>query len=304
MIPQQTGDNPDCPYVTATARTAFALCSVQGQTLHSAFGFNFGSKHYSLGDKKCDELRTLMANLRLLILDELSMVKADVLYQIDLWLREIMQKQNQLFGGISIFLLGDILQLHPIEGSYIFDAPIYKDHMLAHLCKTYWDSFDVMLEGNCIQGENRGYAELLNRIRKGMHTSDDIAVLKTKVWPEGHLDMIGAMDISCTIKTVNQMNDMHLNELNTEFYEIEAINTHQCIKIFQPKVNEKGIVGWTSILQILKIKASARVMLVYIIHALDGLANGSTGEPANVIKDSKGNIKILMIRFHKESHGA
>lgn len=45
-------------------------------------------------------------------------------------------------------------------------------------------------------------------------------------------------------------------------------------------------------------------MLVYIIHALDGLANGSTGELVNVIKDSKGNIKILMIRFHKESHGA
>ena len=55
--------------------------------------------------------------------------------------------------------------------------------------------------------------------------------------------MIGAMDISCTIKTVNQMNDMHLNELNTEFYEIEAINIHQSIKIFQPKVNEKRIVG-------------------------------------------------------------
>lgn len=83
MIPQQAGDNPDCPYVTATARTAFGACNVQGETLHSAFGFNFGSKH-SLGDKKCDELRTLMANLRLLILDELSMVKTDVLYQIDL----------------------------------------------------------------------------------------------------------------------------------------------------------------------------------------------------------------------------
>ena len=55
--------------------------------------------------------------------------------------------------------------------------------------------------------------------------------------------MIGVMDISCTNKTVNQINDMHLNELNTEFYEIEAINIHQSIKIFQPKVNEKRIVG-------------------------------------------------------------
>lgn len=42
-------------------------------------------------------------------------------------------------------------------------------------------------------------------------------------------------------------------------------------------------------------------MLVYIIDVLDGLANGSTGELVDVIEDSKGNIKILMIRFHKES---
>ena len=55
------------------------------------------------------------------------------------------------------------------------------------------------------------------------------------------------------------------------------INIHPSIKNFQPKVNEKGTFGETSILKKLKIKVGARVMLVHNIHVLDGLTNGSTG---------------------------
>ena len=189
-----------------------------------------------------------------------------------------MQKSNQLFGGISVFLFGDILQLRPVQGSYIFDAPKCKYYMLTYLCTTHWHSFDViMLEQNHRQGEDHAYVELLNQNRKGKHTSNDIAVLKTRVSPEVYQDIIGAMHISCTNKTVKQMNDMRLNELNTELYQIEAINIHPSIKNFQPKVNEKGTVCGTSILQTLKSKVGAKVMLLHNIHVRDGLANGNTG---------------------------
>ena len=51
LILKKKGDNPDCLYVIVTAPTGTAASKVRGQTLHSAFGFNFGNKHYSLSDR-------------------------------------------------------------------------------------------------------------------------------------------------------------------------------------------------------------------------------------------------------------
>ena len=54
-----------------------AAVNINGQTLHSAFGFTFGDQHYSLPDQKRDSKRAVCKNLQFLIIDEISMVKAD-----------------------------------------------------------------------------------------------------------------------------------------------------------------------------------------------------------------------------------
>ena len=92
-------------------------------TLHSAFGFSFENKHYTLSDKTRDARRNILKNLKMVIIDEVSMVKADMLYQLDLRLQEIMQKVGVAFGGVSVFCFGDILQLKPVCGKYNFDRP-------------------------------------------------------------------------------------------------------------------------------------------------------------------------------------
>ena len=84
LIMQQPGDNPECPHVLLCAPTGTAAVNIQGQTLHSTFGFDFGNDHYSLPDKTRDTNRALFKNLRFLIVDEISMMKADQLYQLDL----------------------------------------------------------------------------------------------------------------------------------------------------------------------------------------------------------------------------
>ena len=73
----KSGDDIVCPYVIKTAFTGTAASNIEGQTLHTSFGFNFDNKHYSLSDKKRDEKRLLFKNLKILIVDEISMVKAD-----------------------------------------------------------------------------------------------------------------------------------------------------------------------------------------------------------------------------------
>ena len=105
LIMQKPGDNPNCPYLLVSAPTGTAAANVKGQTMHSAFSFPFGNEHYSLSDKSRDKKRTEMQNLKFVIIDEVSMIRSDQLFQLDLRLREITQKKTKLFGGVSVFLL-------------------------------------------------------------------------------------------------------------------------------------------------------------------------------------------------------
>jgi hypothetical protein len=98
-ILQQEGNDVDCPCVIKTAFTGTASSNIEGQTLHASFGFAFDNKHYSLSDKSRDQKRAALKNLKMVIIDEVSMVKSDMLYQLDLRLQEITEKVGVPFGG-------------------------------------------------------------------------------------------------------------------------------------------------------------------------------------------------------------
>ena len=116
------GDDLDCPYVLLSAYTGTAAANIDGQTLHTLFSFNFGSGFMSLSDKQRDEKRNLFKNLKMLIIDEISLVDADMFYKIDMRLREITQI-GMPFGNVAIFVLGDLMQMRPISGRFIFQDP-------------------------------------------------------------------------------------------------------------------------------------------------------------------------------------
>merc|ERR1712081_27611 len=118
-ILQQEGNDVECPCVLKTAFTGCAASNIGGQTLHGAFGFSFDNKFYSLSDKSRDQKRAALKNLKMVIIDEISMVKSDMLYQLDLRLQEITEKVGVPFGGLAIFAFGDMMQLQPCMGRYI-----------------------------------------------------------------------------------------------------------------------------------------------------------------------------------------
>ena len=165
-ILRSPGDNHNHPYCIKAAYTGTAAANIKGQTLHSAFSFNFGGAFLSLSDKARDEKRTLLQNLRFVIIDEYSMVPSDMLYQLDLRLKEIKQRTDVSFGGVSVFLLGDILQLRPVKGRFICEIPKSESYHLAYLADPLWEKFNIVhLVQNHRQGEDKTYAEILNRIR-------------------------------------------------------------------------------------------------------------------------------------------
>ena len=273
--------------------------------MHSSFGFNFGNKFYSLSDKNRNLKRIQLKNLKAVIIDEFSMIKSDTQYQLDLRLREVTQKPSMLFGGVGVFIMGDIMQLRPCQGTYIFDKPMCNDYLAAFMLKTHWHSFEVIiLEENHRQGSDKAYADMLNRIRVGEQSSEDLSTLRTRVRPEGHVDFEGATYISCTNVSVNRLNEKRLMEMNAPMITVEAINVHPTIKDFQPKVEAKGTVGTTAFLQELKIKVGARVMCIHNIDVSDCLTNGTRGDLVSIEKDSKGMPYRLMVKFDEEVQGA
>ena len=305
LILQQPGNDPDCPHVLLCAPTGTAAVNIKGQTLHSAFGFTFGDEHYSLSDKTRDTKRAHFKNLRFLIIDEISMVKADQLYQLDLRLREVTMRPNKLFGGVAVFFFGDIMQLEPVMGKVIWGQPRSAEYHQAFLVHSHWEQFTVVsvVENHRQQGD-AVYADILNRIRIGEQTEEDLTVLQERVREPGHPDMDGAMVIASTHAVVNLHNDRCLERLSGAMVEIEAANSHSNIPNFQPRLHpKKRTIEPTPYLQTLKVKIGCRVMLVANIDVMDLLCNGSIGTLMAMGRDKNGDISVMMVKFDCRDSG-
>ena len=216
--------------------TGNAAFIVQGQTLHSAFNFPFDNKILSISDKIRDERRTQLKNLKVVIIDEMSLVKADLLYQLHFRLMKDIFQNDKYFGGVAVFLLGDLLQIEPVQGKPIFCEPSDKRLKLCHAVEDLWKQFKVVnLKKNHRQGEDKKYADLLNRIRIGEQTSEDIAKLSTRIFKKGDKRIPkDALYISGTNAEVNKLNNLKLSKLEGKEVTITALEWE--IEIYFSKI--------------------------------------------------------------------
>ena len=107
------------------APTGIAALNVRGQTIHSFFGFP--PRPLSKRDIKKRRNSKLYKNLEVLIIDEISMVRADMLDNIDYFLR-VNRNINMPFGDVQIVFFGDLFQLPPVVSNqvekYVYNLPI------------------------------------------------------------------------------------------------------------------------------------------------------------------------------------
>ena len=96
-----------------------------------------------LSDKKLNDARELLSELQLIIIDEMSMISADLFYKLHMRLSEIFQSEDK-FANIGIVMVGDILQLAPINGRYIFEKPTNEHFAPYYEVDSLWHSFEVM----------------------------------------------------------------------------------------------------------------------------------------------------------------
>lgn len=173
--------------VIKLAPTGRAAINISGATLHSTFGF-YNLEKLNVDDivKSTIKLRSekarVLQEVDVIVIDEVSMVRADIFDKIDRILRALNSSED-VFGGKQIILFGDPFQLPPVAkklerdylidrygGIYFFRSNAYNSGMFNF----------VELSTNHRQKDDLHYYEILNRIRNGKTNSADVDTLNSK----------------------------------------------------------------------------------------------------------------------------
>ena len=110
--------DPDKPRILLLAPIRVAAINISGTTIHSGLGINVGSKLYPLNDQQRAALEKKLSEVRLIIIDEISLVSSVLFHQVNHRLNEIFRYSgNEPFAGLPVVVLfGDFFQLAPVKG--------------------------------------------------------------------------------------------------------------------------------------------------------------------------------------------
>ena len=176
------GQDPAKPTILMTASTGKAASNINGTTLHSAFALpikersdvNFEFRKPAA--EKLNMLRCQYTNLKFIIADEISMFGGKNFDHLLQSLQCIFENYSKPFGGISILAVGDLMQLNPVG-----DRPIFQPQKkgYASLAGSHWIRLFKIHELTQIirQRGDPIFADVLSRVRTGMSTPQDIAIL-------------------------------------------------------------------------------------------------------------------------------
>lgn len=177
--------------------------------------------------KYSEEKRKIIENLELLIIDEISMVRADMLDVIDRILKVFRKKPYLPFGGVQIILIGDTFQLPPIAKSNEWNilSQFYKTPFFFS-SKVIEQNTPLYIELKKIYRQNeQEFIDLLNRVRVSKVTQEDFKTLNSKYNPNYSSNGNDHIILATHKDIVNEINLTKLNELNTKLFTFEATVT-------------------------------------------------------------------------------
>ena len=296
-------DNPDMPTVLLLAFTGVAAKNIGGTTFHTGLSFKFGADILEFFTEKLDLSRKNLENVEVVIIDEFSMVSADNLYNLHKRLQEIFVSQ-ELFGGRSVLLVGDIMQLGPVKAAPIYREPKSIDSRAMFHSKelNLWNNCQsILLETNFRQGEG-AWTKMLNRIRIGQPTEENIKILENR--PSSLLskkEYNDAIHLFYTNIEVNGHNEYMLNSLE---YMLEEIAANLLTpKGYKAKTNENGLIDKTQFAMTLKLKKNARIMVIANVNIKDSIVNGSMGTIIDFVHSDSGKHSAYIIDLDSKQKG-
>lgn len=214
------------------APTGIAAVNAGAMTIHSFFQFGLGPFVQGVIEPKSDfrinkSKLELIRHLQLLIIDEVSMVRADLMDHIDVELRRI-RRNSKPFGGVQLLMIGDLQQLPPI-------AHGGEDELLRQYYKTlYFFSSSALksMKYSCIELKNvyrqtdRHFIDILNHARNCTLTSQDISDLNARYVPGfSPKPEDGYIRLMTHNRQVDYVNETELEKLDSKPYTFVAAVT-------------------------------------------------------------------------------
>lgn len=202
-----------------TAPTGVAAINAGGVTLHSLFGIPFGPiTPYDRLDFKFNKWkREMLRRLDVLIIDEISMVRPDVLDTVDRKLRMVCDT-SEPFGGKQVVMFGDLFQLPPVvkNDERKLLADYYNDFYFFNANVWKHTGFHVVELTKIFRQSDQTFIDILNRIRTYDVTSDELDVLGELKNREIYDDFKGEYIHICTHrKDVEEINNKELGTVGT-----------------------------------------------------------------------------------------
>jgi ATP-dependent DNA helicase PIF1 len=237
--------------VAVCAPTGVAALNVQGTTIHSLFFLPIGL----IGNQKLThspQKRKVLQAIDTLVIDEVSMVNADVLDGIDRTLREVRHKRHEAFGGVQVIMFGDPYQLAPVPPRSPEEKAYFADHY-----QSIW-FFDAMVWQDAPlrivemteihRQQDDEFKAMLNAVRHGNVTPEIGRALNAageRPTPSGDI-----ITLATTNDRVNRINSAALERLGGELKRAEA------------NVDGEFPSGWFPADESLSLKVGAQVMFL------------------------------------------
>lgn len=213
------------------APTGVAAINAGGVTIHSFFQFplapyvpgsSFNTKDERFRFSK--EKKRIIRTLDLLVIDEISMVRADLLDQIDAVLR-LHKDRNRPFGGVQLLMIGDLSQLAPVARES--DWTLLREYYITPYffgSKALQQTKHVTIELQHVYRQtDTTFVDILNEVRENRLTDNGLAMLNSRYCKEEKvLNSEGVIRLTTHNLTANNYNEQRMDSLKGKRYTYEA----------------------------------------------------------------------------------
>jgi hypothetical protein len=298
--------------IAIVAPTGVAAINAGGATIHSFFQLPLSpflpeakgflqqdaiNKHSLLGRMRVNnEKRKIFQQLELLIIDEISMVRCDILDEIDTVLRHFRNRNSEPFGGVQVLLIGDMFQLPPIIPdeewnllSQFYNSQYFFESRVMQMAPPVYIEFEKIYR----QSDN-AFINVLNEVRHNKITDEGMQLLMNRYDPWFELSN----------------NDEYIF-LTTHNYKSDNINTAELSKLkgtlfsFKAEITGEFYEKSYPADELLQLKAGAQVMFIKNDkEKVKRYFNGKIGTVAKIEEDKifvECNDASDAIEVHKET---